>query len=77
MKIIKSTGCTTHGIRVDGKLLQDLSHQEQLEILENIKNHYKIYDIIDCLVDSLGEFDCEDTPCDQCGDSVSTSTLIV
>lgn len=72
MKIIKSEGCTTAGIEVDGKDLEDFSIEEKESLLNKLIEANKAYGVdvmISILLDNL-EYEYQDCGyCEQCGDN--------
>lgn len=81
MKFIKTEGCTAYGWRIDGKRLQDFSEEESEKILDYliVKLKERIKDRNMCLTDLVqifhyDDYDYDPIACDQCGDSISTTT---
>lgn len=81
MKIVKREGCTAYGWTFDGKCLSEISPEEQeqifiylcLKLKENMKDgRCSLTDLVE--VFQYDEYESDDSPCDQCGDYVSTIT---
>lgn len=81
MKIIKTDGCTVHNWTFDGKDLQEISLEEQEKIFDFLCLKFKeqmkdgcrsITDFVEVFF--YDEFESDESPCDQCGDYVSTTT---
>ena len=70
-------GCIHDSLRVDGKEENDLTDEERQEILEKIFEHLKPTDlnlVLQDLVQTFGEYECDEEPCDTCEDYVETYT---
>lgn len=81
MKIIKTEGCTAYGWSFDGKSSVDLSPEEEQEIFTYLclKFQERMKEGSLSLTDFVEVFhydDCENDGiiCDQCGDTVTTTT---
>jgi hypothetical protein len=81
MKIIKTEGCTAYGWSFDGKSSVDLSPEEERQIFIYLclKFQEKMKDGCLSLTDFVEVFRYDDYEndgivCDQCGDSVTTTT---
>lgn len=81
MKIVKTEGCTAYDWTFDGKSLSEISPEEQEQIFihlclkfkENMKDGCcSLTDLIE--VFQYDEYESDESPCDQCGDYVSTTT---
>lgn len=81
MKIVKTEGCTAYGWTFDGKCLSEISPEEQEQIFihlclkfkENMKDGCRsLTDLVE--VFQYDEYESDESPCDQCGDYVSTTT---
>jgi hypothetical protein len=80
-KFLETTGCTAFDFSVNGRQFSDMSDQEYNEMLEyifvEIRKGLKTNTIL--LQDVIGLFQPDDQkydsePCDQCGDTVSSTT---
>lgn len=80
MKIVIREGCTSNSIIVDGKQLADYTKQEQDMLIEELivkmklgisRGELQICDLIRLF--QYDDFKCAE-PCDQCGDSSTTTT---
>lgn len=85
MKIIKTSGCTNFSTSVDG---YNISHQEiSDEVYNKLKDKLSEYirsfnkqDIsffVENLVEWYGEYECEDEPCETCGDYFTKYELTI
>jgi hypothetical protein len=81
MKFVQTEGCVAYGWSIDGKSLQDFSKEERDEIFDYliIKLKERMDDNNICLTDLVkvfhyDDYDYEPISCDQCGDSVATTT---
>jgi len=80
MKVVKTYGCTAAGFTIDGMSYAELT-PEQKKAFESVvimrirealaDSSLYIQDLIDCL--QYDDHKCSE-PCEQCGDSVSTTT---
>lgn len=70
-------GCICDSLSVDGKEEIDLTDEERQEVLKKIFEHLKPQDlnnILQDLIEMFGEYECDDEPCETCGDYVETHT---
>ena len=70
-------GCVHDSLSVDGKEEINLTDEERQEVLKNIFEHLKPTDlnfVLHDLVETFGEYECDDEPCETCGDYVETYT---
>jgi hypothetical protein len=70
-------GCIHDSLRVDGKEEIDLTDEERQVVLKNIFEYIKPKDLNNVLqefVQIFGEYECDDEPCETCGDYVETYT---
>ena len=70
-------GCIHDSLRVDGKEEIYLTDEERQEVLNKILEHLKPNDlnlVLQDLVEIFGEYECDDEPCETCGDYVETYT---
>ena len=84
MKVIETEGCTVNDITFDGKSWIDLTKHEQLEtfiylcaelgkqILSNEKDIHSLVEIFD-----EESVETDDMICEQCGDTVTTTTWTI
>lgn len=81
MKIVETSGCTAAGLEVDGYDFYSLKKEIQKEIINSIllklkdavnEGEIHITNVINLF--SYEDFECDDEPCDQCGDTVTTTT---
>lgn len=80
-KFVETTGCTAFNFTVNDKAFSELSEQEYNEMLnylfekikEGVREHtILLEDVVKLFQPDDWEHDSE--PCDQCGDTVSTTT---
>lgn len=80
-KIVETTGCTAFSFTINDKEIADIPEQEQEEILnylfeqikERIKeNNIQLDDVIHLF--HYDDYEYDNEPCEQCGDTVSTTT---
>ena len=77
MKIQLTRGCTAGSLTIDGKEEIHLSDDERQKVLRHIFNHLKPEDlnyVLQDLVETFGEYESDDEPCETCGDYVETYT---
>ena len=70
-------GCIHDSLSVDGKEEIKLTDEERLVVLRKIFEHFKPEDlnyVLQDLVQTFGEYECNDEPCETCGDYVETYT---
>lgn len=74
MKIEISRGCTAFYNEIDGKNMYEYSGEALqtvlLTICSKIEDHQRLIDTLCVLTEHLGEFESDDEPCEQCGDTV-------
>ena len=74
MKIEISRGCTAFYNEIDGKNMYEYSGEALqtilLTICSKIEDHQRLIDAICILTEELGEFESDNEPCEQCGDTV-------
>ena len=61
----------------DSKEEIDLTDEERQEVLKKIFEHLNPQDlnnIVQDLIEMFGEYECDDEPCETCGDYVETNT---
>lgn len=79
MKIEISRGCTAFYNEIDGKNMYEYSGEALqtilLTICSKIEDQTRLINTICLLAENLGEFECDDEPCEQCGDYVQKWTL--
>lgn len=80
-EIIKTEGCTAYDLTFNGKSENDLTDEEKDEIIDHLLYQAKlgISDGSIMLTELVGifqssDYDYDDRPCGQCGDTVSTTT---
>lgn len=80
MKIVVARGCTADSLEFNGKDIRELTYQEEEEIIDYLLKNVKIQIqegsiTLDQLIELFQYDDYESSePCDQCGDSVTTTT---
>lgn len=70
-------GCIHDSLRVDGKEEIDLTDDERMEVLRKIFDQLKPQDlnnVLQDLIEMFGDYECDDEPCETCGDFVETYT---
>lgn len=70
-------GCIHDSLRVDGKEEIDLTDEERMEVLRKIFDQLKPQDlnnVLQGLIEMFGDYECDDEPCETCGDFVETYT---
>lgn len=81
MKIVISRGCTAFYNEINNKDMFEYSGEVLqtilLTICSKIEDQQKLIDTICTLTEHLGEFDMDNEPCEQCGDTVYRYTLEV
>ena len=78
MKIQMKRGYIVNSLTIDGKEEIDLSDNEHQEVLRHIFEHLKAQDqnhVLQDLVETFGEYESDDEPCETRGDYVETITL--
>ena len=84
MKIVETVGCISNDLTVEGKSLHELSAAQQDAVIERVLHEIRLgiadqtvllREVLACLQYESCEYD--DTPCDQCGDTVTTTTWIL
>ena len=77
-------GCVSNGFDVDGVSILDLTAAQYEQVIERVFAEIRagiaegtvlLTDVVDCLQYDNCEWD--DTPCGQCGDTVTTTTWIL
>lgn len=77
MTIIMVRGCICGSLSVDGKEDIDMTDEERQVVLKTIFEHFKPQDlnyVLQDLVETFGDYECDDRPCETCGDYVETYT---
>lgn len=79
MKLEKVTGCTAFSLNVDGKEEIDMTDEERFHIMDKIhdwmlNNPDRFNYVLQALIPMFGEYECDDHPCECCGDIVQTYT---
>lgn len=77
MKILLTRGCIAGSLTIDGKEEIHLTDDERQKVLRHIFNHLKPEDlnyVLQDLVETFGEYESDDEPCETCGDYVETYT---
>ena len=81
-KIVETEGCTAFAVTINGKNIEDYSEEETIEIMDYIFNKLKekvkdgstpFIDMVRAYL-SFGSYEYDPVPCEQCGDTVSTTT---
>ena len=70
-------GCIHDSLSVDGKEEIKLTDEERKVVLRKVFEHLKPEDlnyVLQNLVQTFGEYECDDEPCETCGDLVETYT---
>ncbi len=73
MRLKYVEGCVCTSLTVDGKEEIDLTDDERKEVLRKIFEELKPSDlnyVLQSLIKQFGEYDCDDEPCECCGDIV-------
>lgn len=80
-EIKQTTGCTAYCTLINDRPIEEFSEEELLEVvdylLQQVKVHYKEQAILFQNIVDLFQYDdyeSDRNPCEQCGDSVSTTT---
>ena len=80
-KFIETTGCTAFGFTVNDKDFSELSDQDYNDMLDYLflkikeglsKNTILLHDVVQLF--QYDEYEYDPMICDQCGDTVSTTT---
>ena len=77
MTIRMVRGCIHNSLCVDGKQEINMTDEERQVVLKTIFEHLKAQDftqVLQDLVETFGEYECDDRPCKTCGDYVETYT---
>ena len=81
MKIEISRGCTAFYNEIDGKDMFEYSGEALqtilLTICSKIEDQQMLIDTICMLTENWGQYDSDNEPCEQCGDTVYRYTLEV
>ena len=75
IKVVR--GCICNSLSVDGKEEIDMTDEERQVVLKTIFEHLKAKDlnyVLQDLVEAFGDYECDDKPCETCGDYVETYT---
>lgn len=84
MKIIETYGCISSDLTVDDTSMHELSAAQQDAVIERVLNAVRsgiadqtvlFREVLGCLQYDSCEYD--DVPCDQCGDTVTTTTWVL
>lgn len=70
-------GCIHDSLSVDGKEEIKLTDEERKVVLRKVFEHLNPEDlnyVLQNLVQTFGEYECDDEPCETCGDLVETYT---
>lgn len=70
-------GCIADSLTIDGKEEIHLTDDERQEVLRHIFNHLKPEDlnyVLQDLVETFGEYESDDKPCETCGYYIETYT---
>lgn len=70
-------GCICNSLNVDGKEEIDMTDKERLVVLKAISEHLKpqnLNNVLLDLVETFSDYECDDEPCETCGDYVETYT---
>ena len=70
MKLEKVTGCTAFSLNVDGVEEINMTDEERFYIMDKLQFNY----VLQALIPMFGEYECDDHPCECCGDIVQTYT---
>jgi hypothetical protein len=80
-KIENIEGCTAFDIVINGVSIVDVPENEKEELvnylIDQLKESYKRGEItLHSLIQNFqyDDYDCDNEPCEQCGDTVSTTT---
>ena len=73
MRIKLVRGCICDSLTVDGKDEYSMNDDERRDVLKKIFERLAPGDlnyVLQALVKEMGEYDCDDEPCECCGDTV-------
>lgn len=77
MELKKVTGCICGSLTVDDEEEINLTDEKRQEVLERIFKALKPSDlnyVLQDLVERFGKYECDNRPCECCGDFVTTWT---
>jgi len=77
MTIKMVRGCICDSLCIDGKEEIDMTDEERQVVLNTILERLKPQDlnyVLQVLVKTFGDYVCDDSPCETCGDYVETYT---
>lgn len=77
MTIKMVRGCICDSLSVDGKEEIDMTDEERRVVLKMIFEHFRPQDlnyVLQDLVETFGNYKCDNEPCETCGDYVETYT---
>lgn len=76
---ILTRGCIAYGLEINNKMANDYTEEELNDLLFILVRRLALdhgnYSIIETLIETYGIYDCDNTPCEQCGDTVETFEL--
>jgi len=84
MKIVETYGCISSDLTIDGTSMHELSAAQQDAVVERVLCALRdgiadqtvlFREVLACLQAEECEYD--DVPCDQCGDTVTTTTWVL
>ena len=70
-------GCICNSLSVDGNEEIDMTDEERQVVLKTIFEHFRPQDlnyVLQDLVERFGEYECDDEPCETCGDYIESYT---
>ena len=77
MTIRMIRGCICGSLSVNGKEEIDMTDEERQVVLKTIFEHFRPQDlnyVLQDLVERFGEYECDDEPCETCGDYIESYT---
>lgn len=77
MKLELVRGCVAGSLNVDGIEEVDMTDEQRQAVLDAIFKHLKPADlnyVLQDLIETFGEYEFDDQPCECCGDYVETYT---
>jgi len=81
IKLEHIEGCVCDSINIDGVETIDMPIEKLLGIIQIILKKCDdvaiLQDVLMLLIDEMGEYECSEEPCEECGDYITTNTLRV
>ena len=80
MKLEYTYGCIANSLSVDGTQEIDLTDAERRHVIERLSaffhNHPEhLNPLLQHVLEAYGDYECDNRPCNCCGDTVTTYTL--